>query len=326
MPEITIQKSEMKKILHAISHDYTLVAPVVINEAKKVVDFAKVNHDAEVLMGDEIAYKSPKEFFFPRSEKIIEFTKETASIPENHEKIVLFGVRPCDLEALKVMKAVFTGGKFSDPFFQTHIDNNVIIGVGCQNEKVGCFCSERDTDKAYSSECDLFLENCGDSYKVLYVSQKGVDSLSKYIKGLEVTEPREKKVSESLDLNAETEEVFDKIDWASVSETCQGCGMCTFICPTCHCFGFKDVEEHGVASRFRRWDSCMYSKFTLHASGHNPRESKKERFRQRVLHKYLYVKKNTGYVACSGCGRCVRSCPAGMNIRKVVEGIREEIK
>jgi len=67
----------------------------------------------------------------------------------------------------------------------------------------------------------------------------------------------------------------------------------------------------------------MYPKFTLHASGHNPRETVKERFRQRILHKYLYVNKNFGYVACTGCGRCIRSCPTGMNIRKVVESIME---
>jgi ferredoxin len=67
----------------------------------------------------------------------------------------------------------------------------------------------------------------------------------------------------------------------------------------------------------------MYPKFTLHASGHNPRATIKERYRQRILHKYLYVKKNTGLTACTGCGRCIRSCPVGMNIKKVVEGVME---
>ena len=70
----------------------------------------------------------------------------------------------------------------------------------------------------------------------------------------------------------------------------------------------------------------MYPRFTLHASGHNPRESKQERFRQRILHKYLYVKENFGYTACTGCGRCIQSCPVGMNIHAIVKDINNTIK
>jgi ferredoxin len=42
-----------------------------------------------------------------------------------------------------------------------------------------------------------------------------------------------------------------------------------------------------------------------------------------VLHKYLYVRQNTGLIACTGCGRCVRSCPVGINIKSVVESLME---
>ena len=119
--------------------------------------------------------------------------------------------------------------------------------------------------------------------------------------------------------------MFDKIDWVKYTDICQGCGLCTFICPTCHCFEFKDVDENGSVCRYRNWDSCMFPKFTVHASGHNPRASIKERYRQRVLHKYSYIPKNFGYVSCTGCGRCIRSCPAGVNIRSIVEGITEDL-
>jgi ferredoxin len=128
-----------------------------------------------------------------------------------------------------------------------------------------------------------------------------------------------------LELSADENILFDKVDWDRISETCIGCGTCTYICPTCHCFDFKDVAEKGVASRYRCWDSCMYPKFTLHTSGHNPRPTKTERYRQRIMHKYVYVKKNFGYIACTGCGRCVRSCPAGVNIKSVVKRIMEEM-
>jgi len=35
------------------------------------------------------------------------------------------------------------------------------------------------------------------------------------------------------------------------------------------------------------------------------------------------MKQNFGYIACTGCGRCIRSCPAGMNIRNIVHSIND---
>ncbi|MGI6669754.1 MAG: 4Fe-4S dicluster domain-containing protein [Acetivibrionales bacterium] len=128
-----------------------------------------------------------------------------------------------------------------------------------------------------------------------------------------------------LQLDMDENVLFNYDIWEKVSETCLGCGTCTYICPTCHCFGFRDTAVKGEASRYRYWDSCMYPKFTLHASGHNPRPTRKERFRQRVMHKYVYIKKNFGLTACTGCGRCIRSCPAGINIRSVVKSIMQEV-
>lgn len=329
MSSITIQKSAMKEICAKIMAEKTLYAPM---SNGKVNDFLPVDDANNILMGDEITYKSPKELFFPQSEVIIKFTATEAIATAPQKGVVVFGVRPCDLEAIKVIKSVFTTdrqNKFKDPYFQAHYDNTVLIGVGCKETKPGCFCKMRETDMTFSDQCDLFLENKDDAYEVIFVSEKGKAELGKYIDGLaNFTNPaREKKTQNTLDISKHENELelFDKINWDEKTEVCQGCGMCTFICPTCHCFGFKDVATKGDICRYRNWDSCMFPKFTLHASGHNPRESKTERYRQRVLHKYVYVKKNFGHVACTGCGRCIRSCPTGMNINQIVSGIMEEL-
>ena len=368
MSKITITKDRMREILSSLMEEKRVAAPM---QDGKVVDFLEVDEVSGILMGDEIPYKSPKEFFFPRCEKIITF-KDDEAVAEMPEKgLVLFGARPCDLEALKIMTAVFTTGKFEDPFFKARLDASLIIGVGCLEKKPGCFCELRETDMHYSESCDLFLKNSGDGYEALYVSEKGREVLGGLIPGLDGFEnpgsglqasargaaggdsgeavpaeggssgmpvygdtfscedapgktlTPENATAKTLSLESAELEMFDKVDWEGFTETCQGCGLCTYICPTCHCFVFKDVEDSGTVCRYRNWDSCMFPKFTLHASGHNPRASVKERYRQRVLHKYSYVKENFGYVACTGCGRCVRGCPAGMDIKAIVEGIME---
>jgi len=186
-------------------------------------------------------------------------------------------------------------------------------------------------DKEYSNFCDIFLTDIGDSYEIVYVSEKGSSTGGRalsYYKNTGEPSPCVKTDEPSpclaLDIEKEDSAYFDIIDWKKVTETCKGCGICTYVCPTCYCFDFKDVSEKGIAKRYKCWDSCMYPKFTLHASGHNPREHRYERYRQRVLHKYKYVPNIfDGIVACTGCGRCVRSCPVGINIKDIVKQIKE---
>jgi len=67
----------------------------------------------------------------------------------------------------------------------------------------------------------------------------------------------------------------------------------------------------------------MFSDYTLMASGHDPRPSKVERFRNRFLHKLRFFYERYGDLMCTGCGRCLASCPVHLDISYVVNSIRE---
>ena len=328
---VVLTKEEIKIFLAELMKERTVFAPA--SNGKKL-DYLPVANVSDVVFGDALPYKSPKEIFFPRSEKIITFKGGEAVAEITEEKFVLFGAKPCDLEAIEILRKIFTEGKFRDPFFETRYENTLIIGISCFEKKPGCFCDLRETDLGFSDKCDLFFrisENADSDdciYEVLYVSDKGREALVSLIPGLSgfVNAHQKAELPKTLSIETTEEELFGKIDWGKISQTCQGCGMCTFICPTCHCFLFKDVDEGDSACRYRNWDSCMFPKFTLHASGHNPRTERHERYRQRIAHKYLYLNKNFGVTSCTGCGRCVRGCPAGLNIKSIAEGIAEDLK
>lgn len=110
--------------------------------------------------------------------------------------------------------------------------------------------------------------------------------------------------------------------WKQIAWGCHGCGLCTYICPICSCFDIHDQREGQGGRRFRVWDSCMSSGFTLMASGENPRSRLWERVRQRLFHKFCYLPENIGRFGCVGCGRCVRYCPAGIDLHQIIEGFR----
>ena len=69
-------------------------------------------------------------------------------------------------------------------------------------------------------------------------------------------------------------------EWKQLSESCLGCGTCTFVCPTCQCYAIEEFDTGKKVRRFRCWDSCMYSDFTQMSAG-QPRPTQLERFRQR---------------------------------------------
>jgi len=327
-----IDKTGIKDFLKHLAEKRTLVAPV---DTGKVIEFQVINFDSAdnsmqstgFLTDDRVSYKSIKEFYFPQTELMFSFEGDDITDHTEMPGYVIFGARPCDLEALRVMSVVYTTGKYADPFFKRRFDANLLIGVACNDRKPECFCDEIGVNKEFSDFCDIFLSDVGDGYEILFVSEKAKVFLSDYadVINIEKSHMASSNNEIKLDINKDDSFYFDIIDWQKVTETCKGCGICTYVCPTCYCFDFKDVSEKGAAKRYKCWDSCMYPRFTLHASGHNPREHIYERYRQRVLHKYKYVPDIfNGVVACTGCGRCVRSCPVGINIKDIVKQIMED--
>jgi ferredoxin len=63
----------------------------------------------------------------------------------------------------------------------------------------------------------------------------------------------------------------------------------------------------------------MFSDYSRMAGGHNPRPTKKERLRNRYLHKLAYFDERYGKTLCVGCGRCISKCPASLDITEVIE-------
>ncbi len=115
-------------------------------------------------------------------------------------------------------------------------------------------------------------------------------------------------------------DLHDAAFWEDVAFSCINCGTCTFVCPTCWCFDIQD-EIHGkTGKRMRNWDSCMFPLFTLHGSGHNPRDTKMQRVRQRFMHKLkYYVDKYDDGISAWAAADASDQCPVNIDIRRVCD-------
>ena len=290
--------------------------------------------------------RSAKDFFFPQTENMMEFKVEGKTIEvidtrSETEDFVVFGVRACDARSFTILDKVFLADPV-DTFYANRRAHGTIVTLACTRPTETCFCSAFDIDPAnpegdvaaWMTESDLYLKALTEKGTALLdgiaglledADESAVDAQKKAIGEIMTKLPLQ-----NLPLDAfkpeKMLEFFDDPSWKSLSESCLGCGTCTFVCPTCQCYDIKDFNTgHGV-KRFRCWDSCMYSDFTKMAHG-NSRLSQVERFRQRFMHKLVYFPaNNNGEFGCVGCGRCLSKCPISMNIVKVAKTLGGEQK
>ncbi len=281
--------------------------------------------------------KSPKDFFFPQVEDMMAFKTEGKNIEindirEESEDFVVFGVRACDVRSFDILDRVFLVDP-CDSYYANRREHGIIISVACTKPSETCFCKTFDID-ATNPGGDITVWKTENYLYWSANTDRGRELLSK----LNLEECGDEAVNEQkakteailkklplANLNTDgfggdkTDALFDRPEWKTLSESCLGCGTCTFVCPTCQCYDIKDFNTGNQVIRYRCWDSCMYSDFTKMAHGNN-RLSQVERFRQRFMHKLVYYPANNdGIFGCVGCGRCVSKCPISMNIVKVMK-------
>ena len=332
-----ISLDRLDTLFAEIAKTAKLYLPVDTTAGAKYEEWA----EGKVLSDALNTVRSPKDFFFPQTENLVDFKMEGKNIEivdvrDECEDFVIFGVRACDVKSFDVLDRVFLSDPV-DTYYKNRRDHGIIISMACNRPAETCFCGTFGIDAA-SPAGDVVCYKTDDALYLDAKTEKGEAILSAVASLTEdcdtaAVEAQKKLISERLeklplkDLKADafgdgkTSEFFDAPEWKELSETCLGCGTCTFVCPTCQCYDIKDFNTgHGV-KRFRCWDSCMYSDFTRMAHG-NSRNSQLERFRQRFMHKLVYFPQNNdGVYGCVGCGRCLRQCPISMNIVKVMKAL-----
>lgn len=283
---------------------------------------------------------SAKGFFFPQIESLFFFNSEsgTTKPPALEAKPnIIFGIKPCDTMAISFLDVIFIGNGDTDPYYAARRSSTILVSFACLRPQETCFCNAVGCNPDSEVGADLIFFELNDRYLIKVISERGdkiiKDSKAKLMpateKDIQEKESVMKRAKEMLKEDFEVKDLEKKIEdfdapfWEKLHQQCLGCGICTYLCPTCHCFDITDESHKSLGQRVRTWDSCMFSLFTLHASGHNPRPTQKERMRQRIMHKFSYAVKNYGKNFCVGCGRCVVHCPVNLDIRKVLRQVAE---
>lgn len=336
MENLILHKEKLPELISKLSSEHILYGPT---EEDGFSLFKQIKNHNELNLDYLLTRVSPKSIIFKQTETLFTFkpgrkgSVKSSNIEE--EKSVVFAIRPCDARSFSILDPVFNGD-FEDPFYISKRNNTVLIGLTCNKPDSNCFCTSFNDSPGSTENVDLLFTDLDDKYYVEVVTEKGknlLESVRDIFNNSSKKEESSKKdierhaienISRKMNLDdivLKLDKIFDHELWYNTALKCIGCGICTYLCPTCHCFDMQDESTLREGARIRVWDSCMYPEYTLHSSGHNPRDARMSRVRNRIYHKFSYFPKNDDITACTGCGRCIDYCPVNIDIIDVIEKV-----
>ncbi|HLZ18975.1 MAG TPA: 4Fe-4S dicluster domain-containing protein [Smithellaceae bacterium] len=339
MKKTTIDK--LPELAASLMEKGTLLAPV---KEEAGFNFREIKDAKQVDLIFHNTIISPKSAFFPQTEDFVKYKTgktilEAVPVELTVKPTFLFGVRPCDVKSFEIMDIHFANTKPVDPYWKKRREATTIFGFAFDTSEtadVAEFYHTLNIGAADPAGSDVFMIRRDNILMLKVITPKG-EKVMAALKSLENATDEEVKYFEdyiakgadyktrytcvdSETIAREFEAIFDNADfWTKVSNACLSCGVCTFVCPTCYCFDICDETMFGEGTRRRVWDACMFTDFTLEASGHNPRTKVYQRLRQKISHKYSYHIRKYGVISCVGCGRCTRHCPVNIDIFSIVE-------
>ncbi|MGI6452287.1 MAG: 4Fe-4S dicluster domain-containing protein [Syntrophomonadaceae bacterium] len=330
-----LRKDKLNAVLDKLAEEAELYVPMSKGNGSGFFPWKSYDPEKQNLMLDKVnVYFSPKGVVFPQTEKMYSIRQggQEVSIDqtfENSHPRILFGVRACDARAIRCLDDVFLTRGYEDSFYKARRDNLTIIASACYIKGPNCFCGAMEIDPA-EPEGDIIIRDTGDNGFIWEAKTAKGEELTSRLGELleegELTAPEAQPFAVQVDYTGVAEKLkgmFEHPIWDELSEPCQNCGICTYVCPSCHCFDIQVKMWGDQGYRFRCWDSCMYAEYTAEAGGGNPRPTTKERFRNRFLHKLEFFTERYGYPLCTGCGRCIVACPTGINIVKIIDAVKE---
>ena len=331
MKENIISVVDLNRICENINEKGdTLIVPG-ISGYNSVNEVSQINLNSSA-MPTKISYKS---FVFPKTEPVLYYKRskndvQLIDVNEKGKNVIILGAKPCDANSINILKHLFNWD-YSDEFFNLREKHIIVIGLMCSYSDEYCFCTSVGSSPVSEKGSDIFLIPIDENnFAIRIITEKGNNFIEQYS---EYLKEADEKLSQSITEKVEQPEIafestevfkwlgenFDSPKWEGIGNICLSCAQCAFVCPVCHCFDIVDEDySYSEGRRMKNWDGCQFGNFTLHASGHNPRDIQSKRYRQRINHKFRYYPEKFGEILCTGCGRCSRGCPVSINIKEIV--------
>lgn len=308
-----LKKEDLNKFLYKIKSQQELIAPITTDATR----FETIKFISQITL-DKIPDFSPKKYLLPPSEDIFYFPESKINLAQflkRQKDKAIFGIRLCDINAFHILDKKLLG---KDPLYTQRREKITLIGIQCSKEiEKNCFCSSLNL----KNHADLFFHDIKDSYYIEVKTKKGLKLVSR-LKDYDYD--AERIITKKTLENKELERYYDNKAWIDAAKKCTSCGICTSVCPTCHCFFTEDKVEMDAKKgrRIRKLTSCQYGDFWKNQDNTKINFERSEMLKHRIYHKLSYFKKKFGIEMCTGCGRCITNCPSGIDFVKLINSLK----
>lgn len=338
-----IDKDNVLKFIEILAKCANVLAPQQ-NEFGDMAFLPVEDKDKVILKAHKPIMPSARETLFGQIETMIQFEKKGKETKiktvDQTQQTVIFGLPNCDAAGIKYTDNFFAQREFVDYYYKNARDKLILMTMACLTPpSESCFCASMKTGPFSDEGFDLQFTDMEDgTFFVNTGTEKGKDLISENGNLFKAATNElyenwmdKRKKAETLPIakNFDKEKAIAAMDTkpldekllADITDRCISCGACNFVCPTCTCFNVKDVQKDGKGIRQRIIDSCILSGYFRMAGGHNPKERKEQRTRNRYYCKILWDKNKFGDTGCVGCGRCLDACPVNIDIKEVFQAL-----
>ena len=342
---VTLKKKDFNEFISRLAKIQKVVAPV--KRGVKNFAFQEVTSGEDISLVYIPTILPPKKYFMPQREELIEYNKKEKKWDAKleYEKLIIFGVHTCDLAGIQCLNMVFSD-KPKDINYLARKNKIAIIGFECNfycDEYASCKVVDNhlpnggyDLFFTQTLEEDLFIIHINTLLGESFIKDTKLfsDATEEDMKKLKAVRDRKKEIfKEEVNTNYKgLNPLYAKSSeakvWEDLDKRCVACGNCTNVCPTCYCFDIiDDINlDFNTGVRYRRWDSCQNEEFAKVAGGESFREERGQRQKHRYMRKFNYPFKNYNRYFCTGCGRCTRTCMAGISLKETTNSLVEELK
>ena len=171
----TIAKEDVASFLGRLLKDYGVYAPTRVAD---YVSFREITSPKEVVSDCLVTREPPKGIFLPQTEALFSYKRtddglELRPAEAVETERVVWGIRPCDAQALLIQDTVFDTPDARDVYYANKREKTTLVGNGCNEPLSTCFCTSVVGGPFRKEGLDLFLTDIGHSYVVEAVTDKG---------------------------------------------------------------------------------------------------------------------------------------------------------
>ncbi len=254
---------------------------------------------------------SPKDIFSSRLAWIEAALKEGRS--EFPEPVVLFGIRPCDLDALDRLQQRLIPQLGENVLLGEMV--SLIVANTCSFPELNCFHASMGGDPKQAPKADILFSSIGNDLYIHAQSQRGTKALEQIDNWLREADDSENQQLHAVSklgfqtfrkpdiprLRQQLHERIGKLALSAEFEDCLACGNCLQVCPM-----YLPIA-----------DTLTKTKVS----------TTKPTYQRLPFENMLMALQDAGQrIDCVGCGRCSNVCPSGLGMLEAIDNVLGRVR